>query len=113
MEDALRDVGLQYAKSLPLAIAAVLAPLVLIGWGFVKVRELDRSARYLACGALSVLAVLFIAQVPGAYSKAKDNCRQEFQHAGGHYDFPAELRPLGYVTSKCAKVWPRGPDSPY
>jgi hypothetical protein len=113
VEGILKSVGLYYAKGLPVAIGTLAALMVVVAWLAVQARQFTPPYRKAAWIALCALAAVLIVQAPVAYNKAKDECRQQFARAGGHYNFPAQLTPAGYVGSKCAKAWPHGPGAPY
>jgi hypothetical protein len=111
MEDVARDVGLLWAGSLPGALAGTMAALVLTAWLAVKAENLEASARNTVRVGLAIVAIIIIAQGPAAYSRAKSDCRREYQQAGGSSNTLGSA-PVTYAYSKCAKVWPNGPDNP-
>jgi len=110
MEDAARDLGLAYANSLPLVLASVLVPLIAIAWLAIKAKDLDESIRNFAFVCLGVAALFFVVQAPGAYSKAKSQCRAEWRQDAGTSPGFATSVPVSYRLSKCYNAWPYGPD---
>jgi len=108
MEDMIRDLGLQYAKSLPLAIGSVLVPLILAGWLAYKAKDLDENLRSPAWVVLGVLSFMFVVQAPAAYQQAKNDCRTLWASSGGQQLFRSPS--WEYKLAGCDKIWPYGPD---
>jgi hypothetical protein len=111
MEDIARDVGLLWAGTFPGALALTLGALVLTAWLAVKAENLEASSRGPVRFGLAIVAIIIVAQGPAAYSRAKSDCRREYQQAGGSSNTLGSA-PVTYAFSKCAKVWPNGPDNP-
>ena|SRR5690349_21831302 len=110
MDEGLKEMGLRWADSFPEALAVVLVALVAAAYFAFKAKDLEPGLRTVAWSALAVFAVLAVAQWPAAYNKAKTECRREYSHASGQTG-PFGSPPLTYRFSKCAKVWPNGPDA--
>jgi hypothetical protein len=106
--ELVRSLGEHYESSLPWEIGAAIGPLVVIGFCIAKLvdAEVENKGWYVV---LIALAIGFYVQVPAAVSKAKSDCEQQFEEAGGHYGFPTTV-PLEYTASKCAGIWPQGPE---
>jgi hypothetical protein len=110
MAELVRSVGESYESSLPVEIAAAVAPLILIIYCVVQLHDHEVESK-LPYVVGVILAVVFYLQIPAAVESAKRHCEQEFEDAGGSYGFGSSV-PLTYRTSKCANAWPDGPKSP-
>jgi hypothetical protein len=110
VEDVLRDLGLLWARSFPAAIAAVLGTWVVLAWAGSKAKDLEPPFRELALSVLVGVALGALVQWPAAVKQARADCRREWTQDGGGSG-PLGGAPIAYRYSKCAKVWPNGPDA--
>ena len=128
MDDLLKEIGLQYAKSLPTALGVLAAGLVVIAFLAKKVMDGDPEYRNLGLGLLAVAALVVVIQWPAAYARTKDDCRKIWNAGPVSYSTAApavtDLLPNGvqptsssepgesleYRLQKCDQVWPYGPD---
>ena len=108
MEDLGKDIGLEYAKLLPVAIAGCIGILILIAWALTKTGDLEENWRGPVRFGLVVAAVVVIVQLPAAYGRAKDYCREQWAQAGGASS--SDIVPIDYSETKCMIAWPHGPD---
>ena len=108
MEDVFKELGLRYADSMPVEIAGVLVPLVVIAFLCWKVYDSDVVFRTGLLIILAGLAVAVLLNVPLAIGAAKSHCRALYTQSHDSGDL---LRQLDYRTSNCSNVWPFGPDS--
>ena len=113
MGDFVRDVGLKYADSVPLALGVLIAPLAVIAWLAYWVYENkdledDRTAIFVG---LAVAALFFIVQVPAAYTQAKSHCEDLWAEAEGPLiDTTVDISvDTSYISAGCHNVWPTGP----
>jgi hypothetical protein len=107
MEDFGKDLGLMYARLLPLTLGVCVGVLLFIGWLWLKSDELEPPWRDLVRWAIAGVALAAVIQYPAAYQQAKDYCREQWSNAGGtSTTFEA---PPAYAATKCINAWPHGP----
>jgi hypothetical protein len=121
VEDIAREVGLEYAKSLPVAIGVLVGLLIVAAWAAYKVKDEERATRNAWWTVLAIGALFLVVQLPFAYNEAKSECRAEYRSALNLKQtapslqvpgFPAARSspllgetPITYRYSKCAKVF--------
>jgi hypothetical protein len=117
MEDLVKDIGIQYAKTYPVAIASAVIPLLGLAVFLYKVRTNGYTSaenKNLATVAIAAAMIVVIAQVPAAIASARNTCRalaseRSQQELGGYRYSTGGITSPQYKRSGCAKVWPNGP----
>ncbi len=119
MDDFLRDIGLEIAKNLPVAIGTSLIPIVFLIWLIYKVRTSEDSAEHknILTAVLSIPILILAAGLPKAYAEAKELCRDigATQTVPNTFDIPNLNDPPelnipnpDYYAAKCSNIWPNG-----
>ncbi len=116
MADFLRDVGLKYADTLPVALGTCLAVLVGLAWLGWMTSESDLEPKPLIYALLAGAAIAVVVQFPAATDSARDYCRSlaasssDTTELGGRTYTVEGPDSVEYRLSDCASVWPDGPD---
>lgn len=97
--DNFAQLGIEYAQSLPLALASVVVPVAFLAWLAAHVEKMPGELHSAMYTCLAVAACFFVVQWPFAYNQAKKGCRA-IQSQGM----------IDYISSGCYTVWPEGPD---
>ncbi len=117
MDGFLRDLGFEYAKTLPGALATLAVVVVALGWVITQVHHgWDvGTAREPLLWLLTGMIIGVVLQFPFAYSSARSYCSDVLasshstQTLGGISYDPGGPDSIGYGVSKCKTIWPDGP----